>query len=76
MSASLKDIIKKVDALGKHLGAYDESMKALGNSLGTVVNHYNKAHKELVKIDKDVLKITGDSPGIEELTIAKPEKEE
>jgi DNA recombination protein RmuC len=73
---SAKDIIKKVEALGNHISAYQEFMKALGNTLGTAVNHYNKANKELMKIDKDVLKITGTSPGVEDLVIEKPEREE
>jgi len=68
-----KDIIKRVDDLGKHLGAYEQFMASLGNSLGTTVNHYNKAHKELQKVDKDVMRITGGSPGIEALTLNKPE---
>src|SRR3989338_6322774 len=71
-----KDIIKKVGDLEKHIGAYEEYMNALGNALGTTVNHYNKAHKELGKIDKDVLKITGQGAGIEPLVIDKPEKDE
>ncbi len=56
---SAKVIKKNVEMLGKHLLAYDEYMKKLGVSLGTVINHYNTANKELGKIDKDVLKITG-----------------
>ena len=71
-----KDIIKKVGDLGKHLGAYEEYMNALGNALGTTVNHYNKAHKELGKIDKDVLRISGQGAGIEPIVLAKPEKDE
>ncbi|MCK5059697.1 MAG: DNA recombination protein RmuC [Candidatus Pacebacteria bacterium] len=71
-----KDIIKRVEDLGKHLGAYEQYLNAMGNTLGTTVNHYNKAHKELGKIDKDVLRITGESQGIEVLTLEKPEKDE
>lgn len=72
---SAKEIRKRVEDLGKHLAAYDQYMSKLGNSLGTTVNHYNTAHKELLKIDKDVLKIAGSSAaaGIESLVIAKPE---
>lgn len=71
---SAKDIIKKVDMLGKHLASFDKSMKSLGTSLGTVVNHYNTANKELIKIDKDILKISGSSPEIEENILQKPEQ--
>jgi DNA recombination protein RmuC len=36
-------------------------MQKLGASLGTTVNHYNNAHKELGKIDKDVVKIANEA---------------
>ncbi len=72
---SAKEIKKRVEDLGKHLAAYEQYMASLGNSLGTTVNHYNRAHKELGKVDKDVLKIAGTSPGVEPLVIEKPEAE-
>ena len=37
----------------------------LGTHLGTTVNMYNSASKELSKIDKDVLRISGAAAGIE-----------
>jgi DNA recombination protein RmuC len=37
-------------------------MIKLGNSLATTVNHYNSAGRELGKVDKDVLRITGEQP--------------
>lgn len=67
-----KDIIKRVEDLGKHIGAYEQFMQALGNQLGKTVSGYNKAHGELKKIDKDVLKITGNSSGVEPLELEKP----
>lgn len=70
---SAKEIRKNVEDLGKHLAAYEQYMTSVGNSLGTTVNHYNKAHKELQKVDKDVLRITGASTGIESLVLEKPE---
>jgi DNA recombination protein RmuC len=69
---SAKEIIKKVEDLGKHLKSYDEYHNKLGNALGTVVNHYNASNKELKKIDKDVLRIAGASPEISVLEIEKP----
>lgn len=69
---SAKEIRKKVEDLGKHLGAYEQFMQSLGNSLGTTVNHYNKAHKELKKIDKDVMKISGVDAKVEPLELPKP----
>ncbi|MEK7552755.1 MAG: DNA recombination protein RmuC [Patescibacteria group bacterium] len=73
---SAKDIIKRVDELGKHLKSYDEYHSKLGNALSTTVNHYNAAGKELKKIDKDVTRITGESPELEPLLIEKPDNEE
>lgn len=70
---SAKDIIKKVDLLGKHLSSFDKTMKSLGNSLSATVNHYNNANKELLKVDKDILKIAGTSPEIEESVLLKPD---
>jgi DNA recombination protein RmuC len=67
-----KDIQIRVGELGRHIASYDEYMQKLGNALGTTVNHYNTAHKELKKIDKDVVKISGDSPGVEPLLLDKP----
>ncbi|MCW9054785.1 MAG: DNA recombination protein RmuC [Candidatus Pacebacteria bacterium] len=73
---SAKQIGKQVEDLSRHLKAYDEYFKKLGNSLGTTVNHYNSAQKELGKIDKDVLRITGSDVGIEALGVGRPEKED
>ncbi len=73
---SAKDIIKKVGDLGKHLKSYDEYHTKLGNALGTVVNHYNTSNKELRKIDKDVLRISGSSPELSVLELDKPKIED
>lgn len=59
-----KEIQKRVVELGKHLGAYDDYYRKLGTVLGTAVNHYNAGYKELGKIDKDVLRITGQAIGL------------
>ena len=73
---SAKEIIKKVEDLGKHLKSYDDYHTKLGNALGTVVNHYNASNKELKKIDKDVLRIAGTSPDIALLEVEKPKIED
>ncbi len=52
-----KEIQKRVGELGRHLGTYEQFMQKLGMSLGTTVGHFNNAHKELRKVDKDVLKL-------------------
>ncbi len=67
-----KDIIKRVDELGKHLKAYEDYMGRLGSALSTTVNHYNAAHKELGKVDKDITRITGESPGLEPNLLERP----
>jgi len=69
-------IIGRVEELRKHLVAYEDYMKKLGNTLGTTVNHYNTAYKELKKVDKDMVKITGETASIEPLLIEKPIIEE
>ncbi|MEK7569803.1 MAG: DNA recombination protein RmuC [Patescibacteria group bacterium] len=69
---SAKEIIKKVEDLGRHLKSYDEFHAKLGNALSTVVNHYNTSGKELRKIDKDVLRIAGTSPELTLIEVEKP----
>ncbi len=73
---SAKEIIKRVEDLGKHLKSYDEYHTKLGNSLSTVVNHYNASGKELKKIDKDVLRIAKTSPELSNLEIERPKLED
>ncbi|MDQ3014490.1 MAG: DNA recombination protein RmuC [bacterium] len=73
---SVKVIIKNVGELQKHLKTYEEYHGKMGNALGTVVSHYNSSGKEFKKIDKDILRITGDSLGVESLMLEKPEVEE
>ncbi len=68
-----KDIQVRVGQLGRHLAKYDEYMKKLGNSLGTTVNHYNSASKEFVKVDKDVVKISGGDAQIEASAVDRPQ---
>lgn len=71
-----KEIQKRVGELGRHIGTYESFMQKLGNSLGTTVNHYNNAHKELKKIDKDVVKIADSSPAVDPLILDKPTQDE
>jgi len=71
-----KDIQVRVGQLGRHIAAYNTFMQKLGNSLSTTVNHYNTAHKELKKIDKDVVKIADTAPSIEPLIVDKPQNGE
>jgi DNA recombination protein RmuC len=73
---SAKEIIKKVEDLGKHLKAYSDYHVKLGNAINTVANHYGASNKELKKIDKDVLRIAGASPELSLLEIEKPKLED
>lgn len=71
-----KEIQVRVGQLGRHISAYESFMQKLGSSLGTTVNHYNTAHKELKKIDKDVVKIADTDPSVEPLLIDKPQMDQ
>lgn len=73
---SAKGIVKRVGELSRHLAAYEDYMRRLGIQLGTTVNSYNTAYKELGKIDKDVLRITGQAAGIEPTALDRPKGEE
>jgi DNA recombination protein RmuC len=69
------EIVKRVEELGRHLKSYEEYYAKLGNTLATTVNHYNAGYKELGKVDKDVMRITGTKIGLETLTLDKPSVE-
>ncbi len=71
-----KDIQKRVGELGKHIAAHETYMQKLGNSLGTVVNHYNNAHKSLGRMDKDVVKIADTDTSVEPILLDKPTPDE
>jgi DNA recombination protein RmuC len=73
-----KEIQKFVERLGRHLKNYDDYIEKVGINLTTTVNSYNKANKEFAKINKDVLKITGNEDlRLEEHTeVNKPKGEE
>lgn len=73
---SAKDIVKRVEELGKHLKAYEDYHNKLGNSLSTTINQYNLSGKELKKVDKDVFRITGTSAALDIPTLEKPSQEE
>lgn len=70
---SAKEIKKRVEELGRHLSSYEEYMKKLGGHLGTSVGMYNQAYKELGKIDKDVLRISGTAVGVEPVILDRPD---
>jgi len=76
ISEQTKDIIKQVGSLRKHLMTYEEYFGKVGKNLTTTVSAYNHASKEFMKIDKDVLKITGEEMGTDPLAIESPEERE
>lgn len=65
-------IRKNVEQLGRHLRGFDAYMNKLGNSLGSTVGHFNNAHKELARVDKDVVRIAGGNSEIEPLLLDRP----
>src|ERR1035437_4440975 len=71
-----KEIQIRVGELGRHIITYEQLMQKLGGSLGTTVNHFNNAHKELKKVDKDVVKIAKTAGVVETLALEKPELED
>ena len=71
-----KDIQKRVGQLGSHIAKHEDFMQRLGNSLGTTVGHYNNAHKELKKVDKDIVKIADTNESVEPLLLDRPSTED
>lgn len=78
MEESVKEIVKKVGELGRHIQSYEVYLQKMGNSLSTTVNMYNTAYKEFAKVDKDVYKITSTEAGgtAQALLVDKPSVED
>jgi DNA recombination protein RmuC len=71
-----QDIIKNVEKLQTHWSKYEEYYNKLGKTLETTISHYNAGYKELGKVEKDVLRITGKPMEIEVLSLEKPQQVE
>ena len=71
-----RDIQVRVGLLGVHIKKFDELLNKMGKSLSTTVNHYNNSYKELAKIDKDVVKISGGSNNAEVVIVDRPQQED
>ena len=69
---STEVIKKEIEKLASHLSRYEEYMAKLGKNLGLSVSSYDAAYKEFSKIDKDILKITGESIGAEPQILKQP----
>lgn len=76
ISDQAQDIIKQVTALGRHLLTYQDNFQKVGKNLGLTVGAYDKAYQEFSKIDKDVIKITGEGIASDPVLLAKPHEEE
>ena len=75
MEENIKIILKRIEDLGRHLVQYHGYFQKLGTHLGTTVNIYNSAAKELKKVDKDITKITeGKENETEFQLLKKPEE--
>ncbi len=72
---SAKEIRANVEKLQKHMAAYEEYHKKLGNQLSTAVNTYNFSSKEFKKLDKDILKVSGKGGELELEEIDRPRLE-
>lgn len=71
-----RDIQVRVGLLGVHINKFDELLGKMGKSLSTTVNHYNNSYKELAKIDKDVVKISGGELKTDIVIVDKPQQED
>ena len=67
-----QEIRKGVETLERHLSVYHEYFFKIGNHLSLTVTSFNSAYKELGKVDKDIVKITGGESQIEVKQIEKP----
>ncbi len=66
------EIGKRVEDLKKHIEKYATTHEKLGNTISTVVNHYNSSSKSLKQISNDTIKITGSGDKIDMDMIDKP----
>ena len=68
-----QEIRKRVEDLGRHMASFAQYHDGVGKHLSTTVNQYNLATKEFSKIDKDVVKISGQGTGVAFAQIDKPQ---
>ena len=67
-----KEIVARVGDLNRHLAKHDQFLVSLGKNLSTTVNQYNLGYKEFQKVDKDVLRLTGQSNNVQAAIIDTP----
>ncbi|MCL5006600.1 MAG: DNA recombination protein RmuC [Patescibacteria group bacterium] len=73
---SAEAIRKNVIELGRRLEEYEKHIRDVGTHLGRAVGSYNKGYAKLKMIDKDVVKIGGESMEVEPLSLEAPRDEE
>ena len=71
---STEEIKKEIEKLTVHLSKYDDFMLKVGKNLSQTVSSYDTAYKEFSKIDRDILKITGESMEVEPLVLKRPQE--
>ena len=69
---SVKEVIKRISDLGRHLDIYNDYLVRLGNNLGKTVGSYNSAYSEFAKVDRDIVKITGKEKSVDATKVEKP----
>lgn len=69
-------IRKKVDDLQKHINSYQTYHEKLGNTIGTVVNHYNASSKQMRMISRDAKQIVGSGEVFEPDLLDRPHDED
>lgn len=69
---SIKDVLKNISILQKHLITYEEYFKKLGIQMKTTANTYNTAYKEFAKIDKDFVRLTGGEKTVDPMKLDGP----
>ncbi len=72
----VKEVMKNVRRLGKHLSNYQEHLRLTGKHLSTTVGAYNRASKEFTKIDTDVTRISGEGIESDQLLIDRPDEQD
>ncbi|MFA5999783.1 MAG: DNA recombination protein RmuC [Candidatus Paceibacterota bacterium] len=72
----IQGVIKNVNMLTKHLKSYEDYYIKIGKALNTTVNQYDEGSRQLKMIDKDILRVTGNSPEFNLLEIEKPKIED
>ncbi|MCL5016496.1 MAG: DNA recombination protein RmuC [Patescibacteria group bacterium] len=72
---SAESIRKNVIELGRRLTEYEKYIRDVGTHLGQTVGSYNKGYAKLKMIDKDVVKIGGESMKMEPPVLEAPHEE-